>query len=322
MQIAGMKTFKRILMAVKDPETRRQPGIAKAIDLARRLGATLELYHAIHAPVMLELEPVTAKSIRTLREEALGLRVMQLDRHVAAARKRGVKACCTVEWDYPPHEAIARRAASTGADLVVAEWHAGKRTKPWLIHLTDWELLRVCPVPVLLLRTTRPYRRPVVLAAVDPTHARAKPARLDADLIETGSALSVALQGTLHVMHANDPGFLGMASADPADIASMMAAEQALREKARREFELFTAALGTDPARRHLVNGDPVRAIPRLARRLGAHLVVMGALSRSGLERVFIGNTAERILDTLPCDILAVPGVQRGKVGKTRRRLK
>ena len=32
----------------------------------------------------------------------------------------------------------------------------------------------------------------------------------------------------------------------------------------------------------------------------------MGALSRSGLQRVFIGNTAERILGSLACDVLVV----------------
>ena len=32
----------------------------------------------------------------------------------------------------------------------------------------------------------------------------------------------------------------------------------------------------------------------------------MGAVSRSGLQRVVIGNTAERILGDLPCDVLVV----------------
>jgi hypothetical protein len=47
----------------------------------------------------------------------------------------------------------------------------------------------------------------------------------------------------------------------------------------------------------------------------------MGAISRSGLKRAMIGNTAERVLNQLPCDVLVVkparfktkvPGVGRG----------
>ena len=47
-------------------------------------------------------------------------------------------------------------------------------------------------------------------------------------------------------------------------------------------------------------------AIPAVARSTHAALVVMGAVSRSGLSRVFIGNTAERVLDALPCDVLVI----------------
>ena len=35
----------------------------------------------------------------------------------------------------------------------------------------------------------------------------------------------------------------------------------------------------------------------------------MGAMSRSGIKRLLIGNTAERILDDLSCDILIVKPV-------------
>jgi universal stress protein E len=55
-----------------------------------------------------------------------------------------------------------------------------------------------------------------------------------------------------------------------------------------------------------LVCGNPATEIPALARSLRAGLVVMGAVSRTGLKRVFIGNTAEDVLDGLHCDVLVV----------------
>lgn len=54
------------------------------------------------------------------------------------------------------------------------------------------------------------------------------------------------------------------------------------------------------------MRGNPVVAIPRVARETGADIVIMGAVSRSGLRRVFIGNTAERVLGDLSCDVLVV----------------
>ncbi|MEO0632104.1 MAG: universal stress protein, partial [Planctomycetota bacterium] len=35
-------------------------------------------------------------------------------------------------------------------------------------------------------------------------------------------------------------------------------------------------------------------------------LMVMGAVSRGFLERTFIGNTAEQVLDRMPCDLLII----------------
>jgi universal stress protein E len=54
------------------------------------------------------------------------------------------------------------------------------------------------------------------------------------------------------------------------------------------------------------VNAHPVDAIPNTAKRIGGSIVVMGAISRSGLKRFFIGDTAERVLDRLACDVLVV----------------
>jgi universal stress protein E len=64
-----------------------------------------------------------------------------------------------------------------------------------------------------------------------------------------------------------------------------------------------------------------VDAITGTARRLSAAIVVMGAISRRGLKRFFIGNSAEQLLDELRCDLLvvkpahfvtAVPRLRRG----------
>jgi universal stress protein E len=51
-------------------------------------------------------------------------------------------------------------------------------------------------------------------------------------------------------------------------------------------------------------------------------IVVMGAISRSGLKRLLIGNTAERILDALRCDVLVVkPARFRSPVRRDSRSL-
>jgi universal stress protein E len=295
-----MNPIRRILIAVKNPDERRQPGVDKAIDIARQLGASVELFHAISTPVFLELEPLSGHSLAQIKRESLDLRRARLERLAQRANKLGVEATSHVAWDFPPHEAIVRRAEHVRADLVIAECHQGRRLKPWLMHLTDWELLRLSTRPVLLLKNDRPWEEPVLLAAVDPSHAHAKPARLDSAIVEYAKALSRTLRGSLELVHANFPAAFGLLMADPATDGATLAAvydhQKALSKKA---FEKFAAQARIPKARCHLVDTDPVFAVPHVAREVGADLVVMGAVSRSGLKRVFIGNTAERVLDAL-----------------------
>ena len=303
-----MKPIRRILFAVKEPGARSQPGLDKAITLARRLGATLELFHALSTPVFLEIQPFTGAALADAKRETRALSQRRLEQLAARARKQDVTASCTVEWDYPPHEAIARRALHSGADLIIAACHKGHRTAPWLIHLTDWELVRTSTVPVLLIRNTRAWReRPIILAAVDPSHARAKPARLDSQIATEAERFADDLSGRLHLMHANYPAMFGITPMDPvADGAIRAATIDQAKAQRQRAFEKFAKGYWIPRKRRHLVDDDPVHAIPAVAQKLGADLVVMGAVARSGLKRVFIGNTAERVLGALPCDVLVI----------------
>jgi universal stress protein E len=301
-----MQPIRKILIAVKNPDRRRHAVVDKAIRIAKTLGASVEFFHAIAEPVFGEVQPLTGTSLQDLRREALALRQKRIDKIVARAHGLGVEARGTVEWDYPPHEAIVRRTVRVRADLIIAECHEGTRHQ-WLMRLTDWELLRSSPVPVLLLKSGRPWRRKIVLAAVDPGHARAKPSRLDSLIVEKGQQLSKALRGTLHLMHAVYPSAFGMTFVDPVvDAITLAAIYEQQKSMARTEFAEFADAAKVPRKRRHLVERDPATGIPATARAVRADVIVMGAVSRSGIKRLLIGNTAERVLTSIPCDVLVV----------------
>ena len=55
-----------------------------------------------------------------------------------------------------------------------------------------------------------------------------------------------------------------------------------------------------------LERGDPGEAIPRYIREQGCDLLVMGTVARSGIPALFIGNTAEDVMQSLRCSMLAI----------------
>ena len=59
----------------------------------------------------------------------------------------------------------------------------------------------------------------------------------------------------------------------------------------------------------HLVAGDPGSVLPELAGRLQITTIVMGTVARTGLAGLIMGNTAETILRSVHCSVLAVKPV-------------
>jgi universal stress protein E len=299
-----MRPIRRILVAVKDPGANTLPAVAKAARIARACGAHLELFHALKASVWANNPTAYETALLDLQLTSGQQYLQRLGRIAARLRLHGIQVTTAVEYDYPAHEAIVRHAKATSADLIVASRSAGS-----LLRLTDWELLRQSPIPVLLVKKSGPYRHPNVLAAVDPCHAHSKPAQLDLEILSAAEQISRALQGKLHAVHAYAPVVIGAAAASVSDsVAARL--DGIAASNARTEFDRLLEGDTIPRARRHLVGNLPGRAINEVARRIHAQIVVMGALSRTGLKRLIIGNTAEKLLDDLPCDILIVKPAQ------------
>jgi len=300
-----MRSIRTILVAIKDPMARTFPAVEKAAQLAQAFGARLELFHAIATPVYVDpvMPGLRPEEVRRHQREHFNAR---LDAIAERLRKDDVRVTTATAWDYPPHEAIVRQAARAKADLIVAECHAGRRIAPLLLHLTDWELLKYSPVPVLLVKNRKRYQRPVLLAAVDPTHANAKPTQLDEEILKAAVTVRQALRGSLHAVHAFVPIPTDATPAELLDEHATETLEARARAKARVRLDKALGKVRIGRGHRHLASEHPEHAIPRLARKIHSDIVVMGAVSRSGLRRLLIGNTAERIVDDLGCDVLVV----------------
>jgi universal stress protein E len=314
-----MPAIHRILAAVKALDTKPLPAVLKAAQLARAYGAQLELYHALAAPVYIDLAVTSAQGFASLEYELRQNALRRLETIADRLRQHGIKVTVAAEWDYPAHEAVLRRAHVIKADLIVASLHSGKHHLPWLLRLTDWELVRHSPIPLLLVKNPHPYRHPAVLAAIDPGHAHEKPLQLDRAILRIGGTLTKALRGTLQAVHA----YSSFVVAAPPEVLTPRALQNMQQDAKRRAQSGFSRALRAariPRSRQYLIGRLPVDAITEAARRGNSAIVVMGAISRSGYKRLLIGNTAERILDELPCDVLVVkPAKFRNRVPRVSR---
>jgi universal stress protein E len=158
-----------------------------------------------------------------------------------------------------------------------------------------------------LAREATRSRRSRAIAAVDPLHERAKPTELDDRIIAPAKQVCYPLNGELHVFHAFD---VTPALATPMDAMAMplpiREITDAMRARHTGAVHELTDAHGIARDCVHVHEGSTRERVVEITDELRADVLVMGAVSRRGLKRLFLGNTAEAVLDKVHCDLLIV----------------
>lgn len=296
-----MSKIARIIAGV-DPRGTSLAAVEIGATLARQFGASLELFSPVYNAYV-TMAHFETRDAMTQARERLVRRYQEWLEQSTSERVAGLAVECLASWDHPLEEALIRRVMDRTADLLVVALPAGESRRP--LSSAQWQLVRHCPAPVLLTRGRAWARHPVVAAAIDPTGRQGQRDELDLRILAMGDALAEAGGGTLHAVHAWERGLRAYIG----ELEHPLGSQLPELELERRQRELVYGALAAAkvaPARVALVEGRPEAALPSYCLEEGADVVVMGAVARNPFGRIFIGSTAERVLDELPCDLLVV----------------
>jgi universal stress protein E len=302
------------MLVVVDPTAKEHPVIARAAWLAGKTGAALELFICDYDQYLAGERFFDSTSLDKARKGLIQRHVQRLRKLAQPLLDQGLKVSVDVAWDYPLHEGIVRRIAKAKPDLVLKDTHYHPLIRRSLFSNTDWNLIRSCPVPLMLVKPSAQRAIKTVIAAVDPVHERDKPADLDHKIITTAQELAAAVGGDMHVVHAFDPA---PAYAVSADAMSFPIAEPineliaGLRQRHKNALAALLASYSIPEKHVHLGEGDTREVLIASVEELHADLVVMGAVARGAIKRMLLGSTAELVLDHVPCDLLILkPGAK------------
>ena len=303
-----MKEISKIL-AVIDPTSKDQPGLHRASWLAKKTGAKLELLVCYYNEYLSGDRLFDSPSLEKAREEVLKSQKKHIEALATPLREDGITVKTTAIWDHPLHEGIVRHALSTKTDLVIKDTHHHSAITRALLSNTDWNLIRTCPIRLWLVNPVEMPEAPVFVAAIDPMNQHDKPAALDDEILLLSKTLANKVGGEVHAFHSYDPRIAVATATANAYIPVSLPfdeIEQQMHEDHQKRFKEITEFHKIDSDNAHLVAGLTHEELPAIARKLGANVVVMGAVARNRWKRMFIGATAERTLEHLPCDLLIV----------------
>jgi len=305
---AAMQKIKRI-MCVIDPTTKRQHAMERAAWIAGKVGAELELFVCYYNEYLSGDRLFDSPSLEKARKEVIDGHEKRLEKIAEPLRAGGMVVKTAAVWDHPLYEGVVRHAAATGADLVFKDTHHHSVVSRALLTNTDWHLIRSCAAPLWLVKPQEFPKDPVFIAAIDPMNEHDKPAALDDEILVLSKTLAETCHGTVRAFHSYDPRIAVATATANAYIPVSLPfdeIEKQMREQHEKRFNEITAFHEIADENSHLVAGLTHEELPALAKELGSAVVVLGAVARNRWKRLFIGATAERTLDHLPCDVLVV----------------
>lgn len=268
----------------------------KASRLATHLGASMHAVRIVHdefAELSIhgdekcqELKTFLIKSEDTLLEELVG-----------PLRESGASITAETIWHKYEWQGVIELATQHHADLIIkgTDHPASKvmRTP------SDWHLLRFTRIPVMLLKPVNWSSAPLILAAIDVNNEN--DAELNARILRRGKQLCQALNGKLEIVNAF-PSVERWVGPVTLAIDFERVRKQVGAEIGKRVQDLLRAteveAQGT-----HTVEGHCDVVLQQLVAKTGAEMLVMGTHHRTGPGGVLMGNSSEKILYSVDCDV-------------------
>ncbi|MGE0620981.1 MAG: universal stress protein [Pseudomonadales bacterium] len=209
-------------------------------------------------------------------------------------------------WNARTWEGALHAAKDAAADLILRasgeQGSLGERVASVVRTPDEWNLLRHAEVPVMLARAASWPEEPVVLGALDvfdDSHES-----LNRNVLLQAAGLAKRIGGELDVVYAYplfEPwvGELGA-------IKSYAEIKAAVEEDARLRMDELARATGVSYRHLLLEEGQTAPVLARIAEECEAALLVVGTHAREGVRGVLLGNTSERILHAVDCDVVTV----------------
>ncbi len=267
----------RNVLVVYDPTRSEQPALERAAWIAANRPVKLFVIACIHT----ELEKGASRAEQTRR--LVAEQRAELAQTVAPLVEQGADVTAEVEWDRDWYGAVVRASVRHDADVVLKSTYHHSPRQRILNRTSDWTLIRECHCPVLLVRQGELRDMHKILAAIDILAEGESYERLNRQIIDFGQRVLDSRRAEVHFINAFQ------------DL------------KAFPDRNALIRNCGVDSSRIHIQMGEPDEVIVDRARELAASLVVVGNSGRSGLSAVINGNTVEKVLDKLDCDVLSLP---------------
>ena len=296
--------FPQNILVVVSGKRRNHIALARALQFAEFYDIKLTLLSCVFDPGT-ELSPLlSSEQKEQIRQQKIEKRKSYLEDIKNQITNKNVPVDISVKWNRKIQRAVIETCEEIKPDLIVKRIsESASSVNPFTMPV-DWQLLRHAPAPLLLVKSAEWNMNAPILAAVDAASDNPKEQAFNGIIIEYAKLFSRLTDASAHVVTTHIAPIVDNAVSIPNfDLDELRSKVTELNNSKLTDLvEDFNIA-ETD---RHVVEGLAEARIPELASEIGAQIVVMGTIGRRGIKGAFMGNTAERVLTELQCEVLAL----------------
>jgi nucleotide-binding universal stress UspA family protein len=290
------------ILVATDLSPASQAAVRMSARLAEARGEDLTIAHFLDVPpsaswaVDAEMREALVEESREKAESELATFVQQT---FAATDVPEMTVDVCVET-VAPDPGIADLANSEDASLIVVGATGRGALVETLLGSTAEDVVRRSARPVLVVPSDQPPEPfEHIVAPIDLTDCSRRSLRTAMSFASTDEA-------SLEVVYGCMPPGANVSVVQP---MSAPYDRQDLLTEHQRRFDNFVDEFDLEAleAYTRFQSGNPVEVIVETVEDVDADLVVVGSHGRRGIERLFLGNTATKILRRMPCAVMVVP---------------
>jgi universal stress protein E len=293
-----MKKLDSILVILDKPK-HAQTALARAKDLAQAVQAHLHLVSFAWLGMAEEKDVFDAHQRRAMKKAVVDERKSWLRNQVLDNKLMAADVTTEVVWTDDIAGWVQDRVADGKTHLVVKSVHHSKT----LMHTPlDWDLLRRCGAPLLLVSTKRRRKSGNVLATLDLRHSDRKHQVMNLRVLDAAARFAELGGGKVHCVSAVEYSVV----LRDLDIIDVRRKHREAQERSAHLLEALLEPYDIPKARVHMPAGKVGQMVNGIARKIDADLMVVGTSAHRRLGEVLVGSSAEKILSRANCDVLAV----------------
>lgn len=292
------------ILAIVDFRQEQHYALPRAIELANKFNSKLTVVSNSYESFMELIPSSSAIDKEAIKKEAIEQEIDRLKALVEGISSKLPEISYQVTWDRAMHKGLSRFINTSNFDLVVKTARKHNSLEKFFFTPTDWHLLRDTKTSILFVKTEKWLSKSSILGAIniedDQEHSS-----LNEKIIQTTVELARSLDCNSNILNVFPWPMVKFDRFnhlfDKKDLFLT------IKEKHIKEVNRVVDSVSNISGKVIIAEGlETEEAIPEIAKSTFSNMLVMGTVGRKGVEGAFIGNTAEKILDHIDCEVLTI----------------